>query len=370
MTTDQRTSVAPRVHAEPVTSRRGLIYAYLAAVWSLLYGGLSSGWAIGIPGWVAQPFERVGSDMPSALASALPPYVPAAIALIGAGAAIAMANGWGRSAVRSALLATAWVITAGLVLAFTTEQVLILVGYLPIYLLGAPFGWAPDSFLDHVTWPVVHEVVSLLGAGLWAMTAVWYRRRSADGVGDHDATTDVTRRDRAAVAVAIAVPALYALTRYAWLLGLPLGVTDEFLRAGQQSGAWTAGAGLATFAAVGAVLTLGLVQRWGEVLPDRLPFVGGRAVPPALATVPATAVSVLLTAAGLTMFRQAIAEAVTFDAGIWAASAPVMLLPVWGVALGVATLGYRRRRHIRATMQAPSSADQPRHDQEDADHER
>jgi hypothetical protein len=228
----------------------------------------------------------------------------------------------------------------------------------------------PDSFLDHVTRPVVHEVFSLLGAGLWATTAVWYRRRDRRRHRRRDVTADVTRRDRSAVAVAVTVPALYALTRYAWLLGVPLGVPEEFLRAGQQSGAWTAGAGLATFAAVGAVLTLGLVQRWGEVLPDRLPFVGGRAVPPALATVPATVVSALLTAAGLTVWRQAVAGAATFDAGIWAASAPVMLPPVWGVALGIATLGYRRRRHIRATMQALSAADQPRHDQEEADHER
>ncbi len=240
----------------PATTTRAAIYAYLAAAWSLLYGGMALGWAVGVAGWPARPFDAVGRDMSPALGGALHPHLLAAIAMIGAGAAIAMANGLRRSVVRTALLGGAWVITAGLALTFVTEQVLILVAYAPIYLVGTPFGWPPDSFLDHVTWPVVHEAVCLVGAGLWAMAAVWYRRRIA-------------------VAVAGAVPLLYALTRYAWLLGIPLGITEELLREGQTAGAWAAGAGLATFAVVGAVLTLGLIQRWGEVLPGWVPLLGG-----------------------------------------------------------------------------------------------
>lgn len=46
------------------------------------------------------------------------------------------------------------------------------------------------------------------------------------------------------------------------------------------------------------------------------------------------------------------------------------VLPVWRGAWGRNAVGYRRPRHIRATMQALSAADQPRHDQEEADHER
>lgn len=334
----------------PATRRRATTYAYLAAVWSLLYGGLASGWAVGVPGWPRAPFERVGTDMPPALASVLPPHLLVAMALVGAGAGIAMANGWGRSVIRRTLLGAAWLTAAGLAFAFTTERVLILVGYAPIYLIGAPFGWPPDNFFDHVTWPVVHEAICLVGAGLWALTAVWYRRRTAgvlhgDGTvaGSHHARAHLLR-DGVAVAVAVAVPALYALTRYAWLLGVPLGISEEFLREGQQTGMWVTGAGLATFAMVGAVLTLGLVMRWGEVLPDWIPLVGGRRVPTALATVPATVVSVLLTGAGLALWRQYLADPIVLDGVMWGAHAPTMLLPVWGVALGVATLAYRRRR--------------------------
>jgi hypothetical protein len=52
-------------------------------------------------------------------------------------------------------------------------------------------------------------------------------------------------------------------------LGIPLGVTREFLReeARDTPDIWLAGTALATLAVGGATLTLGLVQRWGEVYP-------------------------------------------------------------------------------------------------------
>ncbi|HSK97383.1 MAG TPA: hypothetical protein VK891_12260 [Euzebyales bacterium] len=332
----------------PATKRRAAVYAYLAAVWSLVYAGLAVGWAVGIPGWPAPPFERAGTDMPPALASGLPPSLLAGLAMATAGVAIAIANGWGRSAVRTALLSTAWVVAGGLALAFTTERLLPLIGYAPIYLLGAPFDWPPGSWFDHVTWPIVHEAICLLGGALWALTAVWYRRRTAPRGAAIAGHGQVTRRDRWAVGVAVAMPLLYASTRYAWLLGVPLGISEEFLRAGQRTGLWVAGAGLATFAVVGALLTLGLVQRWGEMLPRWVPVVGGRRVPPALATAPAAAVSVLLITAGLGLLRDAVAAPVPWNPGMWAASQPMLtVFPVWGVALATATLGYHRRRSAR-----------------------
>jgi hypothetical protein len=44
-------------------------------------------------------------------------------------------------------------------------------------------------------------------------------------------------------------------------------MSEEYLHQGQQSGMWTSGLFLATFGLAGAMLTLGLVQRWGEVFP-------------------------------------------------------------------------------------------------------
>jgi hypothetical protein len=107
--------------------------------------------------------------------------------------------------------------------------------------------------------------------------------------------------------VAVGVPVLYAVTRWAWALGIPLGISERFLREGQEIGLWWAGAGLATIALCGAVLTLGLAQRWGEVFPRWVPFLSGRQVPIPLAVVPASIVSVLVTAAGLMFVRMTLA---------------------------------------------------------------
>ena len=49
----------------------------------------------------------------------------------------------------------------------------------------------------------------------------------------------------------------------------------------------------------GAILTLELVLRWGEVFPRWIPFLGGKRVPISLAVVPASLVAVLVTRAGL-----------------------------------------------------------------------
>jgi hypothetical protein len=134
-------------------------------------------------------------------------------------------------------------------------------------------------------------------------------------------------------------------------LGIPLGISEEFLREGQEVGLWWAGAGLATVALGGAILTLGLVQGWGEVFPRWIPFAGGKRVPPALAIVPASLVSVLITAAGVMFVRLtltgrlgAILGEGVLSAENWAALAPELLWPVWGVALGAGTLAYYYRR--------------------------
>ena len=100
---------------------------------------------------------------------------------------------------------------------------------------------------------------------------------------------------------------------------------------------------------MGALLTLGLVQRWGEVFPGWLPVVGDKQVPPALAIVPATLVAILVTTPGLMFVRLTllgeIGELFTFVGDEdWAALAPELLWPLWGVALALATQAYYYRR--------------------------
>ena len=124
-------------------------------------------------------------------------------------------------------------------------------------------------------------------------------------------------------------PVFYFLTRCAWALGIPLGMSAEALRRGQESGMWIGGLSLATFGLLGAILMLGLVQRWGEVFPSWMIGLAGRRVPIALAVVPASLVSVLLIVGGI---------------GIWFAL-PQMIAN----AAGHWDRGYRayRRNHLR-----------------------
>jgi hypothetical protein len=336
---------------------------YVAAAWSLMYGLLGLWWALGGAGF---PFGR--ENDPDAALSVLAGIraktgapVIAALGLAGAVAGLTIARTWGGGIIRAVLLGFAWGAAAVLALVIPDYRVLMAVAYAPIILIGDPFGWPPDvNLIDAFPWPVVNQFLCIGGGLLWAATAVAYGRRSR-GVCGYCGRTDAdsgwtmpssaARWGRWAVYVAVIVPILYALTRWAWALGIPLGISDEFLREGQEIGLWWAGAGLATIAVGGALLTLGLVQRWGEVFPRWIPFLRGRRVPIWLAVVPASLVSVLVTAAGLMFVRMTLTGRVedilgegVLTADNWAALGPELLWPVWGAALGAATLAYYYRR--------------------------
>jgi len=325
----------------------------------LAYGLLGLWWALGGAGF---PFGA-GND-PSAELSVLggaragvgAPVV-AALGLAGAVAAVAMGRAWGRGILRAVLLAFACIVAAALALVIPDYRVLVAVAYAPIILIGAPFGWPPGvDILDVFPWPVVNQFVCIAGGLLWAATAVAYGRRTTGARGRDDtdagwkAPSSAARWGRWAVYVSFIVPILYAVTRGAWALGIPLGITDGFLRWLQSTGLVWAGAALAALAVGGAILTLGLVQHWGEVFPRWIPFLAGRRVPIWLAVVPASLVSVLVTTAGLMFVRLTLFG--TFSLGErapaldenWAALAPELLWPIWGVALSMATLAYYYRR--------------------------
>jgi hypothetical protein len=249
-----------------------------------------------------------------------------------------------------------------LILVVPDYRPLLGVAYAPIVLVGEPFDWPPDVSLgDVLPWPVLNQVLCMVGGLLWAGVAIAFRRRTR-GACRHCGRTDQpshwTSRESAAqwgrwaTLIAVAIPVIYAMTRYAWALGIPLGITREFLREGQAMGLWWAGAALATLAVGGAVLTLGLVRPWGETFPSWMPVLGERRVPPRLAIVPASLVSVLVTSAGLMFIRLVLmgtlAETFVFAEEVgWAALGPELLWPLWGAALATATLAYHYRRRGR-----------------------
>lgn len=321
---------------------------YLAALWSFVIGGLGLYWTLGGGGF---PFG-VGDPHPeySILGSLRPAAGGPAIAVLGlAGVLVALVMVRTR-ALGTAPLVFAWG-QAALAILVCDYRVLAMAAYTIVFLVGAPFHWPPVDFWSLVGRTVPAEYACLTGAALWAATAVAYRRqarnacpscgRTAAGEG-WTTPAAAARWGRWAVAVAVALPLLYALVRYAWLLGIPLGISEALLRDGQRSGEWVAGAALASVAVGGALLTLGLVQRWGEEFPRWVPFLGGRRVPIRLATIPASLTALLILTAGTTDWRLVVSG--RFGLADWATVGPSLTWPLWAAALGAAALAYHLRR--------------------------
>jgi hypothetical protein len=146
---------------------------------------------------------------------------------------------------------------------------------------------------------------------------------------------------------AVAVPLLgWTVPHALWVLGVPFGISaDEIIRAMRDIGPSFALA-VTVIPPLGSLLTLGLVQRWGQVFPRWMPWLAGRRVPRELALVPASVVAVSLTCYGLIgiglMSRDLRAGRVTWSqlASGWAVVGTELVFLAWGVSLAVTTVGY------------------------------
>ncbi len=340
---------------------------YAAVAWSLIYAALGVYWAVSGRGFPYTP-ETVSDGMGPLLGRFGPGVAWIVVMMAGIPAAAlgaAMLRGVRSRALRP-LFITAGALLAGvLLLLMTGLNLLVMLGYIPYTVRGLFTGdEIGQRYLQILTqWATIHQLLCLIGGFLWLAATVCYGRRSAgaclycgrrDGPEGWQRPDQAARWGRIAVYVAMVAPVFYALTRYAWALGFPLGMSEEYLRQGQESGMWISGLFLATFGLVGAVLMLGLVQRWGEVFPRWMIGLAGRRVPIALAVVPASLVSVLLVVGGIVIWSGLArmvanlaaggAEGMEIIAGIIFQVGPTLLFPVWGVALAVATLGYYYRR--------------------------
>ena len=235
---------------------------------------------------------------------------------------------------------------------------LIAAAHVPILLAGKPFGW-PDgvTVASQVPWPVVHQMVLMALGTLWLAAAAGFSRVSRDACmrcGRTDVVARWTEPDSArtwgrwAVFAAMATPVFYASTRLSWAFGVPFGVSDDFLTdmEADEPDIFVAGALIATMALGGAVLTYGLVARWGERWPFWVPRLHGRPVRPFVAIVPGAVVSVLMVSAGVGWYHAALAGYLPEGAldDDWGTVAFGALLPLWGVALAFATYAYWLRR--------------------------
>ncbi|HTX89790.1 MAG TPA: hypothetical protein VMC09_01125 [Anaerolineales bacterium] len=355
---------------------------YAAVAWSLIYATLGVYWTVSGRGFPYAP-AIVSGGLGPLLGRFGPGVAWVVVAMAGIPAAAmgaVMLRGVRSGALRPLFIAAGGLLAGALLLLMTGLDLLVLVGYIPYAIrslfTGTGFG---QKYLGGWTqWAVIHQVLCLVGGFLWLAATVCYARRSADacpycGRGDGpegwQSPDRAARWGRIAVVLAMVAPVFYAFTRYAWALGFPLGMSEEYLRQGQKSGMWTSGLFLATFGLAGAVLMLGLVQRWGEVFPRWMVGLAGRRVPIALAVVPASLVSVLLVVGGIVIGSGLgqmvanltasgveggeIAGAIIFQLG------PTLLFPVWGLALAAATLGYYYRRRGPCEVCGRGASSQP-----------
>lgn len=340
---------------------------YAAVAWSLFYAALGIYWAVSGNGFPYTP-EIVSGGMGPLMGRFGPDVAWVAVMTAGLPAAVvgaAMLRG-ARGSLLRPLFITAGLLLAGvLLLLMTGLDLLVLLGYLP-YAIRSLFAGAKighDILGGWAQWSTIHQLLCLIGGFFWLAATVIYTRRSGDaclycarrdGPEGWRAPNRAARWGKIAVYVAMVVPLFYALTRYAWALGFPLGMSEAYLRQGQESGMWTSGLFLATFGLAGGMLMLGLVQHWGEVFPRWMIGLAGRRVPIALAVVPAALVSVLLTVGGIgiwsalgqmvTVLAAGGAEGIGLFWEIFIQIGSTLLFPVWGIALAVATLGYYYRR--------------------------
>jgi len=332
---------------------------YLAAAWAALAATVALTWTVTGDGF---PFGPNDPDPQLSLLRGLRPEVGAplfaAVLLATAVAALAMA---GRHAARlnglprRLLLGFGWIVVVALLAVVADMRLLALAGYAPMLLIGAPFGWPPVDYAQVFTPTLITELAAVAGGLLLARTVLAWQFRTtgacaacgrAERAAAAAAPGALARWGRPMTYLAAAIPAVYAVSRLSWLAGIPLGISRQMLRDLHATGGVWAGAGLGTFALVGAVLTIGLVRPWGEVFPRWMVGLAGRRVPVALAVVPATLVSVVVTSAGLDVFASGTFLGHMAD-GDWAAVAPALLWPLWGPALGTATLAYYLRRRGR-----------------------
>src|SRR5699024_967363 len=285
----------------PPAPRRGLVPVLIVAVWSLAYTVLGVLWALGGEGY---PFPTGASAESTTLLGLLPQPVGAltlaSIAVLSGLLALSLARPRQASAMAHppspASSATAVVaVTVGLVVAvlLTDSRILTTIGYLPM-IIGAVLtgGLEPAELSALMDWPSLNLLIMMVAGislAVLGMRMLLPRLRRTS-------PARALRVGTAAVIVAVIVPVVYAVTRLGWFLGIPVGISEEFLTSFEHI--TPIGAGLATFGLLGAVLTTGLVRPWGEVWPRWVPFLRGRPVPVRLPVYAAVAVAVPIASAG------------------------------------------------------------------------
>jgi hypothetical protein len=343
-------------------TRRSILAACIAVL-ATFYGVTGIFWEIS-----GQPFPVGDADPYS---SSLLFNAPSAavgrglVALAGiAGLLAVLSATGGRKAkppvgLRAAVAAMAVVMCLVAMVLVGDARLLSVLGYLPVILAKVSYDPQIQEAMPRLLDASLLNLLALAtGAALWVALAVEVDRNyrgACQRCGRNEATVhgpfsaaSAARWGRVAVLIAVTVPLVYAVTRICWAFGFPLGVDTAVQDDMVSRGMDTSALGLGGMALAGAVLTLGLVQRWGEAFPRWIPGLAGKRVPISLAVVPATFVAMAIIPASVTMIMMAGMPSggiiPAFSPSNWAPFGPAFLWPLWGVALAAAALAYYLRR--------------------------
>lgn len=364
----------------------------LAAAWSLVATAIG-GWWLVRPG--TYPFGPGDPGADQSLLGAVPHRVGATALLALGVVGVVLATGLRRSAGNRTVHRLGTVMAAtyavGFGLLVPDIQALIVVAYL--FVLGgslalagvlvagalagrrssvvaiatlaglAVVGWLTGFVSVGILWEVLSSIGAgfvrlgmrpvyvfffLLGGLVWAAVALSASRRLHDRcaacgrpAGRWTTPEAAARWGRWVTVGAALCPLPYALLRLTWLTPWPIGFDADELAS--TPGIRLFGLGLGMAAVAGSVLTLGLIQRWGEVWPRWVPRLAGRRVPVAAAVVPGLVVAVLLAVAGHSLTQQTVLAILDGDSS----SAWLLLalpFPLWAPLLALATVAYYLRR--------------------------
>lgn len=310
-----------------------------AAMWTGAYGALGLYWSRGGSGF---PYAEINAARAAGAALlGLPPEVTGLIiALLAAAVStFAMVHLSRRFTTTAWAVRLAW--TMVIVLLLTVPDARLLIALVNVLM----------TRVDNISPAVVNQVWVLLGVFLWWRAARASRPQSTSISPRTGAR--LSHHERAVWLAAVILPLFYALRQLAWALGIHVGVTEEFIRPYTVPGARITEAILGAMAVGGALLTLGLGQRWGSRIPRRSPILPDRPVPKLLVVIPAGVVSITLAAAGLSIYRGLLAMALgltPFEPSAalenWAVWLPTLTWLPWGLALVAATFHYHRRRSL------------------------
>jgi len=364
----QSTEVASQADGQPRWATAALLVAGLWSVAQLVLGltwlmapNALSGTMLDNP---FNPAVDAGGDQTSLLTGAGAHISAVALTVIGALGLLLTAvmtfastpKGGRKSWWRTVVMALAGVLSVCLAVLLPDYRLIATIGYTPVIAVEQLVSANPRVTLLELYNQTTNAMILMTLAGVaFAGAAVAFGRRMraacpqcgrTDGQAGWTSPASAARWGRWAVTVAIVIPVGYAITRWAWALGIPLGVSQDLLDE-IDSYVWM-GAALGTMAIGGAILTLGLVQHWGEVFPRWIPGLRGHRVPISLAVVPALLVSVVVASAGAMFGRMALTgqleNSFPGSAADLFAWLPEIFWPLWGAALGTAAIAYWLRR--------------------------